>query len=153
MPPETPANNNAPLDQTLSFAEHLKQKARGEKRNVDGVAYRQLSQQDNCLDRVIGSAAEVERLWSEARWILTDNPSKTAPIVLEAILFLCYQHDLWDEKSLMEARHAVKEAARLKQEEAKSKELTRRFETADVQQEVMDNTDNVDASDKEEQNI
>lgn len=145
-----PRSNN--MDRTVSLAERLKHKTKkdkGEKRTVDGVAVGELSQ-DSCLDHVIGSAAEVERLWSEARWILTDNRSKTAPILVEAILFLRYHRGLWDENSVMEARHAVKEAARLTREEKKTTELSQRLEAAEAQQENINNTDNVDATNEEE---
>ncbi len=81
---------------------------------------------------------------------MTDNRSKTAPILVEAILFLRYHRGLWDENSVMEARHAVKEAARLTREENKATELSQRLEAAEAQQDTIDNTDNVDASDEEE---
>ena len=46
----------------------------------------------------------------------------------------------------MEARHAVKEAARLTREEKKTTELSQRLEAAEAQQENINNTDNVDAT-------
>ena len=53
----------------------------------------------------------------------------------------------------MEARHAVKEAARLTREEKKTTELSQRLEVAEAQQENINNTDNVDASNEEEQKL
>ena len=37
---------------------------------------------------ILGSAAEVERLWSIATHVLTDEQKNTSPLMLEAILFL-----------------------------------------------------------------
>jgi hypothetical protein len=63
---------------------------------------------DTCLDHVIGSAAEVERLWSMARYTLTTTRSIMFPIVFEAILFLRMNCVLWDERMVMEALAAVR---------------------------------------------
>ena len=40
----------------------------------------------NC-DFILGLAAEVERLWSIATNVLTDERKKTSPLMLEAVLF------------------------------------------------------------------
>ena len=52
------------------------------------------------LDHVLGSAAEVERVWSIARYVLTTQRSKMTPVVFEAIMFLKFNRDLWDEKTV-----------------------------------------------------
>ncbi len=68
----------------------------------------QMINDDTCLDRVIGSAAEVEHLWSMARYTLTTTRSIMPPIVFEAILFLRMNRVLWDERTVMEALAAVR---------------------------------------------
>jgi hypothetical protein len=78
---------------------------------------------DNCLDHVIGSAAEVERLWSEARYIMTTSRSRMAPIFFEAVLFLCCNRYLWDEKTVQEALLAVKDDQKMDRLEKKLQEL------------------------------
>ena len=57
------------------------------------------------------------------------------------------------ENSVMEARHAVNEAAWLTQEENKTTKLSQRLEVTEAQQENINNTDNVDASNEEEQQL
>ncbi len=64
--------------------------------------------EDRVLDHVIGSAAEVERLWSVAKHILTESRSGLAPIVFESILFLRFNRELWNEFTVIEAWNAVR---------------------------------------------
>ena len=64
--------------------------------------------EDHFLDHVIGSVAEVERLWSIAKHILTESRSATAPILFEAILFLRINRELWNEFTVIEAWNAVR---------------------------------------------
>jgi len=52
------------------------------------------------LDHVLGSAAEVERVWSWARYVLTTQRARMAPVLFEAIMFLKFNRDLWDEKTV-----------------------------------------------------
>jgi hypothetical protein len=47
-------------------------------------------------DFILGSAAEVERLWSTASLILTKSRSSLLPITFEAIIFLSYNRALWN---------------------------------------------------------
>ena len=53
---------------------------------------------ENHLDHVLGSAAEVERVWSWARYILTSQRASMVPVLFEAIMFLKFNRDIWDEK-------------------------------------------------------
>jgi hypothetical protein len=62
---------------------------------------------DNCFDHIIGSAAEVERLWSIARYILTTSRTRLEPILFEALLFLRANCVLWDERTVQAAIHAA----------------------------------------------
>jgi len=49
------------------------------------------------VDFIRGSAAEVERLWSAAKRILTDTRSRTTPRLFEAILYLKFNKDYWGQ--------------------------------------------------------
>jgi hypothetical protein len=49
----------------------------------------------NC-DYIIGSVAEVERLWSMAKYVLQDHRSSLSPMHLEALLFLKLNSEYWD---------------------------------------------------------
>ncbi len=76
---------------TVSLANHLLQLKGnniGKKRKADEMDNGLNANDDTCLEFVIGSAAEVERLWSMARYTLTTTQSIMSPIVFEAILFL-----------------------------------------------------------------
>ena len=73
---------------------------------------------------MFGSAAEVDRLWSEARYIMTTTRSKMAPIFFEAISFLRYNRYLWDEKTVQEAYLAVKDDQKTNRLEKKLRELS-----------------------------
>ena len=88
---------------------------------------------------MFGSAAEVDRLWSEARYIMTTTRSKMAPIFFEAISFLRYNRYLWDEKTVQEAYLAVKDDQKMERLETKLQELN-------VQEEQHED-DDVDESD------
>lgn len=61
----------------------------------------------NC-DFVFGSCAEVERLWSIAGYILTDNRKHMAPQLFEALIFLRMNERLWDDEMVLKAVHAAK---------------------------------------------
>ena len=80
-------------------------KSSGEKRKSNEISAGGF---DDCFDHVIGSAAEVERLWSIARYILTTTRAKLAPILFEALLFLRANRDLWDERTVQAALNTVR---------------------------------------------
>jgi hypothetical protein len=52
---------------------------------------------------ILGSAAVVERLWSNAGNILTKNRSGMTPQLLEAILFLKYNRRFWNQALVSDA--------------------------------------------------
>ena len=56
-----------------------------------------------CSDFIIGSAAEVERIWSSAKHILTDTRNRMKPLIFEAIIFLKKNERLWDDRLIAEA--------------------------------------------------
>ena len=61
----------------------------------------------NC-DFILGSAAEVERLWSIATNVLTDERKNTSPLMLEALLFLRVNERLWDASTVKQAMHMAR---------------------------------------------
>ena len=60
------------------------------------------------VDFICGSAAEVERLWSIAKYILTDNRARLTPAMFEALLFLKTNDEYWDMAMVMEAYTRVR---------------------------------------------
>ena len=55
------------------------------------------------VDFICGSAAEVERLWSIAKYILTDNRSRLTAASFKTITFLKTNEEYWDMAMVMEA--------------------------------------------------
>jgi hypothetical protein len=106
----------------MSLADQLKQ-PKGEKRAAEKVFG---DGDDSCLDHVIGSAAVVERLWLQARYIITTLKSNMTPYMLETILFLQCNRAMWCEKLVQAARAAVKA-------EQKSERLTEKMRQANEQ--------------------
>jgi len=56
----------------------------------------------NC-DFILGSAAEVERLWSTCKYILCENRMRLSPQLFEALAFLKVNSRLWDAQMVIEA--------------------------------------------------
>ena len=93
-------------------------KTAGVKRNSDEMSV----EVDDCFDHIIGSAAEVERLWSIARYLLTTLRSQLSPILFEALLFLRLNRTLWNERTVQMACLAVREQSKNDRLEKKLKE-------------------------------
>ncbi len=55
------------------------------------------------LDFVLASTAEIERLWSLAKYILVQQRRRMSPKIFEALLFLKYNRRFWDGKLVLEA--------------------------------------------------
>ena len=55
-------------------------------------------------DFILGSAAEVERLWSSARYIMSDQRSRLAQELLEAILVLRFNSEIWEGDKYLVAK-------------------------------------------------
>ena len=57
-----------------------------------------VSKQSNyaCLNHVSATSNVVERLFSRAKLVMTDQRRSMDPSTLEAILLLRYNHDIWD---------------------------------------------------------
>ena len=49
-----------------------------------------------CLNYVSATSNVVERLFSRAKLVMTDQRRSMDPSTLEAILMLRYNHDIWD---------------------------------------------------------
>jgi hypothetical protein len=60
-------------------------------------------------DFILGSAAEIERVWSSAEKILTPARLSTHPIQLEVILFLKYSKKYWNKSTIVQAIKLLKE--------------------------------------------
>ena len=52
------------------------------------------------VDYICGSAAEVERLWSLCKYILTNTRSRLTPNLFEVLVFLKVNHDYWDARDV-----------------------------------------------------
>ena len=55
------------------------------------------------FDYILGSVAEVERLWSMARYVLQDQRTIMKPMNLEALLFLKVNSGFWDLRTVAQA--------------------------------------------------
>ncbi len=62
----------------------------------------------NC-DYILGSVAEVERLWSLARNVLPYNRGRTQPLRVEALLFLKVNDRFWNQVTVEEALRQVQD--------------------------------------------
>ena len=82
-------------EEEIEYEERLRRRKR-QRENPSG--YR------NC-DFILGSAAEIERLWSIATNVLTDERKKMSPLMLEAVLFLRVNCRLWDVQTVKQALH------------------------------------------------
>jgi hypothetical protein len=58
---------------------------------------------------IVGSAAEVERLWSMAGLIMTDKRYSTTPMNFEAICFLKFNRKWWDMSTIARSVRAVQQ--------------------------------------------
>ena len=80
-------------NEEVPYEERLRQRQR-QRENPSGYM--------NC-DFILGSAAEVERVWSIATTVLTDEQKNTSPLMLEALLFLRVNERLWDASTVKQA--------------------------------------------------
>ena len=92
-------------NQQSSLAERMKHRM---KKRKAGLIESDLSSPYKNVDFICGSAAEVERLWSVAKYILTDNRAKLTPGMFEALLFLKTNEEYWDMATVMEAYGRVR---------------------------------------------
>ena len=80
-------------DDNLSYFEQLDQKRR------------KLNQSSKYIDCsfLVSTSCSAERLFSMAKWVLTNLRHRMSPILFEAILFLKFNRRLWDIKTVSEA--------------------------------------------------
>ena len=55
------------------------------------------------LDFILGSAAEVERLWSISSYILLKHRLSMSPVMFEALAYLKVNKELWNKTDVIEA--------------------------------------------------
>lgn len=63
----------------------------GRKRKNDGSKYSYMN-----ADFILGSVAEVERLWSICKFILSDTRNRLEPQIFEALVYLKVNKHIWD---------------------------------------------------------
>ena len=61
---------------------------------------------------ILGSAAEVERIWSMAKYILTQQRRQMSPKVFECLICLKYNREFWDEAMVVTAYRNAKSQKR-----------------------------------------
>ena len=84
----------------VSFASRFK--SRMKKRKAGVMEGTKASPYKN-VDFICGSAAEVERLWSICKYILSNVRSRLTPNLFEALIFLKLNRDYWDASSVQVA--------------------------------------------------
>ena len=83
-----------------SLARRLK--IRMKKRKAGVLESSRLSPYIN-VNFICGSAAEVERLWSIAKYILSNTRSRLTPNLFQALMFLKINQEYWDCRSVQQA--------------------------------------------------
>ena len=58
---------------------------------------------------ILGSVALVQRLWSMTKQMLSDNKNHSASLLVEAILSLRVNHELWDLELVCKAEAEIRE--------------------------------------------
>ena len=74
------------------FQEQMSKRTKRKASELEGTDIR--SKYHN-LDYIGGSAAKVEQLWSEAKFVLTAHCDKISPIFFEALMFLRFNQQYW----------------------------------------------------------
>ena len=87
-------------DETNSFASRFRDRM---KKRKAGVLEKSQDSPYQNVDYVCGSAAEVERLWSLCKYILTNTRSRMTPNLFEALVFFKVNYDYWDAASVQVA--------------------------------------------------
>ena len=77
---------------------------RPKKRKNDSISTMDDNEDDDAIfDHVKGTACEVERLWSVARYVLTTQRAKLSPLLFETIMYLKFNAQLWDANIVHQA--------------------------------------------------
>ena len=73
------------------------------KKRKAGVLEKSQASPYHNVNYICGSAAEVERLWSLCKYILTNTRSRMTPNLFEALIFLKVNYDYWDAAAVQVA--------------------------------------------------
>jgi hypothetical protein len=101
--PQAQVAAESPGTGALSFQERLAKRLKTEEQDPR-------DEYINC-DFILGSAAEVERLWSIAGQVFPKNRANMHPIQVEALLFLRINKRFWDKLEVVEAMKRAKQEA------------------------------------------
>lgn len=105
----------------------------------------------NC-DFILGSAAEVERLWSLAKHILEDDRLGMHPETFEIIIFLKVNSRFWDKSTCCEAIRMWKQdekQERVDRAERLSVARARAVEEGELSEAIESSSDDLSSSDEE----
>ena len=69
---------------------------KGKKRKASQLEGTDVCSKYHNIDYIGGSATEVDRLWSEAKFVLTAHRAKMSPIDFEDLMFLKFNQQYWD---------------------------------------------------------
>ena len=90
---------------------------------------------------VLGSAAEVERVWSMAGHVLTDARSSMSPLIFELIMYIKYNTRLWDITDVVTAnRNRLSATPAAKRRSADQMERLKQMQDAVDDWEAANNT-------------
>ena len=98
--------------------------SKSKKRKVSELEGTDVRSKYHNIDYIGGSAAEVEQLWSEAKFVVTAHRYKMSPIFFEDIMFLKFNQQYWDIFKLQRAYSTVIK-------ESKSERLSKKIELHD----------------------
>ena len=101
---EQEINDSQSIGLAARMKERMKKRKAGVLENMKASPYVN-------VDFICGSAAEVERLWSIAKHILSNSRSRMTPHLFEALIYLKINHEYWDCKSVQEAYTRAKKDA------------------------------------------
>ena len=87
-----------------SFQDRMSKRKKRKASDLEGTDVR--SKYHN-LNYIGGSAAKVERLFPEEKFVLTAHHAKMSPIVFEALMFLKFNQQYWDIFTVQRAYSTV----------------------------------------------
>ena len=89
---------------------------------------------------VLGSSAEVERVWSMAGHVLVDARSSMSPLIFELIMYLKYNKRLWDINDVVKAnRNRLSETPAAQRRSAREMERLKQMQDAVDDWEAVNN--------------
>ena len=92
------------LDEPLEDYDSMVREHERKKKMMDHMSHMNKSEYDPAVQHcVLGSAAEVERVWSIAGHVLTEHRASLSPLVFELIMYLKYNSRLWGLAEVVKA--------------------------------------------------